>query len=282
MTPSAVRTPVTRPPACSMPVTRVEPWKRAPRASARRASATTARDALARPSLGMCRPPRMRSRSTSGCSRTHSSASTTCDSTPQEVAQPCLRCRSASRSGVVATSRPPTWLKHQAPSTSMPASFSTVYLANAVIVLEALVWKTRPGACDDEPPVSGRGPWSSTVTRSQPRAVSSSARLAPTIPAPMMTTFGVADIPSLLTAGIRRADDGASADGGGGELEGRVEEPVGQVTGEGRPDQDGVLVAGVGQAEEHDAGLTECGLGAAPGAEHPGVQVDRTALGQDV
>src|SRR4028118_2210195 len=62
------------------------------------------------------------------------------------------------------------------------------------MVLEALVWKTSPGACDVEPPVSGRGPWSTTVTRSQPRAVTSSARLAPTIPAPMMTTRGVVDV----------------------------------------------------------------------------------------
>src|SRR3954462_657586 len=67
------------------------------------------------------------------------------------------------------------------------------------MVLEALVWKTKPGAGDVEPPVSGRGPWSTTVTRSQPRAVSSSARLAPTIPAPMTTTRGGVDIALLLT-----------------------------------------------------------------------------------
>ena len=63
-------------------------------------------------------------------------------------------------------------------------------LARSVIVFDGLVWNTRPGACDEDPPVSGSGPWSRTVTRSQPRAVSSSARLVPTMPAPMITTRG--------------------------------------------------------------------------------------------
>src|SRR3954449_13401707 len=120
------------------------------------------------------------------------------------------------------------------------------------MVLEALVWKTSPGAGEVEPPVSGRGPWSTTVTRSQPRAVSSSARLAPTIPAPMMTTRGVVgiafapDVPVGLGRPLCRVPPRAcegrgqrgpsSAVGGGGELEGPVQQPVGQVAGEGRPD----------------------------------------------
>ena len=99
---------------------------------------------------------------------------------------------------MVATSSPPTWLKHQAPSTSSPRNFSTVYDANALIVREALVWNTRPGAWDVEPPVSGSGPWSRTVTSVQPRSVSSSARFAPTIPAPMTTTRGVVLMASLF------------------------------------------------------------------------------------
>src|SRR3712207_5293010 len=87
------------------------------------------------------------------------------------------------------------------------------------MVLEALVWKTSPGACEVEPPVSGRGPWSTTVTRSQPRAVSSSARLAPTIPAPTTTTRGVVDIALAPDVPVDpgAADEGRSAvlrDGG--------------------------------------------------------------------
>src|SRR3954469_4587573 len=62
------------------------------------------------------------------------------------------------------------------------------------MVFDGLTWKTSPGACEVEPPVSGSGPWSTTVTRSTPRAVSSSARLAPTTPAPMMTTRGEVDM----------------------------------------------------------------------------------------
>src|SRR3712207_838261 len=153
------------------------------------------------------------------------------------------------------------------------------------MVLEALVWKTSPGACDVEPPVSGRGPWSTTVTRSQPRAVSSSARLAPTIPAPMMTTRGVVGIALLLTCrsvwvgpsarspapsraparacggwggrGPATARGGgqrgpSSAGRGGGELEGRVEQPVGEVAGEGGPDEDDVVVGGVAEGQQHD------------------------------
>lgn len=63
-----------------------------------------------------------------------------------------------------------------------------MYAANAVIVLEALVRKTRPGACELDPPGAGSGPCSTTVTCDQPRAVSSSASAQPTIPAPMTTT----------------------------------------------------------------------------------------------
>jgi hypothetical protein len=47
-------------------------------------------------------------------------------------------------------------------------NFSTVYFANSVMVLDGLVWNTRPGACDDDPPVVNNGPRSSTVTSVQP------------------------------------------------------------------------------------------------------------------
>src|SRR3954451_8670212 len=136
------------------------------------------------------------------------------------------------------------------------------------MVFEALVWKTSPGACEVDPPVSGRGPWSTTVTRSQPRAVSSSARLAPTIPAPMMTTRGVVGIALLLTAGRaggvprRRREDGdpdqGSGDGRdcGAELPAPAREQAGLVHPE---DGDGRAVAlvhhqeaAVGAAALHD------------------------------
>src|SRR3954464_14014855 len=107
------------------------------------------------------------------------------------------------------------------------------------MVLEALVWRTSPGACEVEPPVSGRGPWSTTVTRSQPRAVSSSARLAPTMPAPMITTRGVADMAVLLTGS-----------GQVGVLEARVEQPGGQVAGEGRADEDGEVLPVVAERQQ--------------------------------
>src|SRR3712207_9194141 len=90
------------------------------------------------------------------------------------------------------------------------------------------------------------------------------------MPAPMMTTRGVEDMALLLTTGC------------GGELEGRVEQPVGGVAGEGGPDEDDVVVAAVGEGQQHDAGPAERGLRAASPAEHPWVQVDRAALGQDV
>src|SRR6478609_7371110 len=58
------------------------------------------------------------------------------------------------------------------------------------MVLDWLFWNTRPGACDVEPPASSSGPCSTTVMSFQPRLASSSARLVPTMPAPMMTTRG--------------------------------------------------------------------------------------------
>src|SRR5690625_3046863 len=60
------------------------------------------------------------------------------------------------------------------------------------MVLDGLIWKTKPGACDDDPPVLKRGPWSTTVTSWAPRCVSSSASAAPTTPDPIMIIFDVA------------------------------------------------------------------------------------------
>src|SRR4051812_12629350 len=199
--PWSVRTPVTRPPSCRTSVTRVEPTKRAPREVARSASTPTAFAARASPSVGVCSAPKTCEPSSSGQRRTHSSASIRDPWTPHDVAQPCLRLRSSQRAGVVATSMPPTWRKQ-----SSSRNFETVYFANSVIVLDAFVWNTRPGACDVDPPVRGSGPWSSTVTSAQPRAVSSSARFAPTMPAPMITTVGAVMAELLLPE-----DDGAVA-----------------------------------------------------------------------
>src|SRR6476661_4085855 len=109
---------------------------------------------------------------------------------PYDAAYPSLRFRSARRVSVVATSRPPTWLKQLTPSSVRDSSFSTVYLANRAMDLEGLVWKTSPGACEVEPPGMLRGPWSRTVMLFQPRVTSSSARLVPTMPAPIMTMRG--------------------------------------------------------------------------------------------
>ena len=91
---------------------------------------------------------------------------------------------------MVATSSPPTWLKQLSPSDSSETNFSTVYFANRVIDFDGLVWKTSPGAWDVEPPGRSSGPCSTTVISVQPSETSSSARLVPTMPAPMMTTRG--------------------------------------------------------------------------------------------
>ncbi len=188
--PRLVTTPLTRPPVVCTSSTSWYGRNRTPRRCAAWACAFTARTATASPSVGVCSPPSTRSGSSSECSLTDSSAEITRDSTPHEVSQPCRRCSSASRSGVVATSRPPTGRKHGSPSRSSAVSFSTVYRASSVMVFDGLHWNTRPGAWELEPPVAYSGPWSSTVMSVQPRTDSSSASAAPTTPAPMMTTRG--------------------------------------------------------------------------------------------
>src|SRR5438128_12661294 len=98
------------------------------------------------------------------------------------------------------------------------------------MVLDGLTWKTSPGAWEVEPPVSGSGPWSTTVTRSTPRAVSSSARLVPTTPAPMMTTRGEVDMGcswSCCGGGVGRSAGGAVLGRG-------VEQPADEIAGERR------------------------------------------------
>ena len=195
--PRSVITARTRPSSVRIAVTVCSSANRAPRSIARRPIASIARTLFASPSVGTRYPPRIRSRSSSGHAATHSSESRRRPSTPHDVANPRRRLSSSSRSGVVASSSPPTCRKHHCPSSWRALYFSTVYAAYSVIALEPFVWNTRPGACEDEPPAAHRRPWSRTVTSVQPRSVSSSARPAPTIPAPMMTTRGDAIAPPV-------------------------------------------------------------------------------------
>src|SRR6476469_999064 len=66
------------------------------------------------------------------------------------------------------------------------------------MALLGLVWNTRPGACEDDPPGAGNGPWSTRVMSSHPRADSSSTSAAPTTPAPTTTTRGPAIPTSMM------------------------------------------------------------------------------------
>ena len=95
MTPSAVRTPVTRLPFVDDAEHLGVGTQGRPAASARAAWASAARRALASPSAGVWKPPRTRSSSISGCSARHSSGVIRVPSMPQDCAQPALRCRSA-------------------------------------------------------------------------------------------------------------------------------------------------------------------------------------------
>ena len=122
-----------------------------------------------------------------------------------------------------------------------------------------------------------------TVTRVTPRAVSSSARFAPTMPAPMITTRGEVDIPCSWCplGGLLR--------GGSGRDQPAVRYSVaasssqrGQVSGERRAHHDLVAGARVVEGHQHDAGLAEQRLGCGAAAEHPRVQVERAAAGEQV
>ena len=44
------------------------------------------------------------------------------------------------------------------PSTSSPSSLARVLCARPHMTLEPLTWNTKPGACEDEPPVTGKRP----------------------------------------------------------------------------------------------------------------------------
>ena len=126
ISPWSVTTPVTLASTTVMSRTSCRGSSRAPREAARRVWASTALTALASPSLGVCSPASTTSGSTGGYIAAVSAASRRWDSTPQEVSQPCRRCSSATRSAVVATSRPPTCRKHGPASDCSAHSFSMV------------------------------------------------------------------------------------------------------------------------------------------------------------
>ncbi len=73
-------------------------------------------------------------------------------------AYPRRRFSSWIRSGVVATSMPPTPYQAGPSSVSSPEYSSTEYCASRHIVRDPFVWNTSPGAWEVEPPVSNSGP----------------------------------------------------------------------------------------------------------------------------
>ncbi len=121
------------------------------------------------PSLGTKYAPRIAPGSSSGIlSAVSAGVSSAVPSMPYERANPCRRRSSAIRSGVVAISIPPTPYQPGSPSSSSDSYSRTVSCAIRHIVREPFVWKTSPGACDVDPPVSNSGPWSITSTSVTP------------------------------------------------------------------------------------------------------------------
>ena len=170
ISPREVCTPAIRPRSTLKPVTLTWPWKDAPFLSASRAIASAGRVACVWMSDGTYMAPSTRSDSRGNTLRASAGLSRWA-STPQLSPYPTFRFRSARRSGVQATSRLPTVLAQGTPSSSISVHRSRVYRAKLVMVLEALIWKTSPGAWDVEPPVSNSGPWSTTTTSRQPSCV---------------------------------------------------------------------------------------------------------------
>ena len=126
MTPLPVRTPVTRPPASTMPSTSVCGRKVAPRDCARQACASAARTRLGQAVGGRVEPAEDAVAVQQRMQLDAFGRRQQPPSIPHAAAQPALRCRSAQRSGVVATSRPPTGLNAHPPGCSSALNFSTV------------------------------------------------------------------------------------------------------------------------------------------------------------
>ena len=155
--PSAVWTARTRPRSTSKPVTSqcAERAHAAPAVARHRLGGAHAPWRSRR--SGVCRPPRIRSGSISGTSSAHlpgSSSSARARTTGAAPAPlqlvPALARRARPRC-------PPTGWKH---AVELELKSATVSCAKRVIVRDGLCWKTRPGACEVDPPVSHSGPWS--------------------------------------------------------------------------------------------------------------------------
>ena len=67
---------------------------------------------------------------------------------------------------------------------------------------DGLSWKTSPGACDVEPPVSHNGPWSMITRSVQPSRARWWTTLAPTMPAPTITARALDGRVSLVAAAV--------------------------------------------------------------------------------
>ena len=114
--PAEVRTARTRPRSTSNPSTLTPPWNSAPLADASRASASATSTALATPSPGTWIAPWSRSVRMIGTRRRISWGPMSSAGMPHERACPSFRFSSCQRSGVVATSIPPTCWKTGSPS----------------------------------------------------------------------------------------------------------------------------------------------------------------------
>ena len=191
-----VATPVTRPACTEIPLTSCRSSTRTPRAAAARSWASTARTDFAMPSVGVCSPPSTTSRSSSGCSATHSSGPTTRASTPHDVSPPAapVELGEPLRGG---GDLQPTHLQ----VARLPVQLQRAELLDGVAGHlrhgPETGWPGTPAparATTTRPALAGVS-WSTTVTEVQPRAESSSARAAPTTPAPMITTTRTHPIP---------------------------------------------------------------------------------------